>query len=189
MNAMPIPASSSSLTSEIDDPFQWDDTDEYVHNSLVGSSVRDSDSLQTNWGTYGVNPASEPAGDVHNSLVGREREFHERISNVRDYASLQTNWDTYGGLPASEPAIAFSTDLLRELLWNPDVPPPHVSPISSGVYVAWVFGETKLYFEADDESVLFVAERSGHTIVEGEDPSFDTSKAARLVKSFFENTL
>ena len=133
--------------------------------------------------THWVVPISL-AGDA-----GREREFHERISNVQDYASLQTNWDTYGGLPASERAIAFSTDLLGKLLRNPDVPPPHVSPISTGVYVAWVFRDMKLYFEADDESVLFVAEKSGHTIVEGEDPCFDTSQAAQLVESFFDNAL
>jgi len=139
--------------------------------------------------------SSQTTGDIDGGLptsvgdASREREFRERISTVWDYASLQTNWDTYGGLPASEQAIAFSTGILEKLLRNPDVPPPYVSPISTGVYVAWVFRDMKLYFETDNDSVLFVAERGGHTITEGEDPCFNEAQAAQLVESFFDNAL
>lgn len=200
MSAAQIPESPSSLTLAIDAPFQLDDTDAYVRSSLVGdpSRERESDEQIANFRdstspeTTGDTNGGEQSGNVPESLVGdanREREFRGRISTVQDYASLPTNWDTYGGLPASERPIAFSTDLLGKLLRNPVVPPPYVSPISTGVYVEWAFRDMKLYFEADNESVLFVAERSGHTIKEGEDPYFDVAQAACDVELFFNNAL
>ena len=57
------------------------------------------------------------------------------------YRDLDENWDTYGGLGASERAVQFSVGLLEWLRVLPEISPPRVSPISTGVYLEWRAGD------------------------------------------------
>ena len=121
------------------------------------------------------------------SLVGdveRERSFTKCIADVKGFRDLPLNWDTYGGLPAKEEPIGFSIKLLQRLQSQVDVSAPHVAPISSGVYVEWRDNDALLYFEVDEDSVLFVMKKHGRTVVEGEDSRFLVAPAIELAERF-----
>jgi len=120
------------------------------------------------------------------ALVGdleRERTFEDSISRIYGYRDLEKDWDTYGGRGASEQAVRFSVSLLEELRAWPEISPPRVSPISTGVYIEWRAGDRRLYFEVDEDSVLFVVQEGGRDRKDGEDPSFDVAQAVKLVKT------
>ena len=122
---------------------------------------------------------------VSGVLVGdaeRERIFAETISKVYGYRDLEDNWDTYGGSGASEQAVQFSVDLLKELQVCPEILPPRVSPISTGVYLEWRSGDRLLYFEVDEDSLLFVMQEGRRDREDGEDPGFGVNQAVELVK-------
>jgi len=112
----------------------------------------------------------------------RARTFEESISAICSYRDLTENWDTYGGVRASEKSIEFSVRLLENLQVQPEMSPPHVSPISTGVYIEWRVGDHLLYFEVDEDSVLFAWEEGGSLQQDGEDPSFDVTRALEIVK-------
>jgi hypothetical protein len=118
-------------------------------------------------------------------LVGdaqRERVFEETISRVYRYRDLEDNWDTYGGFRASEQAVRFSVGLLKELQVRPEISPPRVCPISTGVYLEWRLGDRLLYFEVDEDSLLFVMQQGARDREDGEDPDFGIGRAVELVK-------
>ena len=118
-------------------------------------------------------------------LVGdleRERAFEKSISEIHGYRDLEKNWDTYGGLGASEQAVQFSVGLLEELRVRPEISPPRVSPISTGVYIEWRAGDRLLYFEVDEDSLLFVMQEGGRHREDGEDRDFDVARAVDIVK-------
>lgn len=128
-----------------------------------------------------------PVRQVPGSVVGdaaREQSFRECASQIDSYRFLPQDWDTYGGLPASDAPLAFAANLVEELRWLPEVFPPYVCPISTGVYLEWRSGEANLYFEVDEDSVLFVMEEGGLVIERGEDTTFDVGQAIELVKMF-----
>lgn len=112
----------------------------------------------------------------------RERVFEKIISEVYGYQDLEENWDTYGGFGASQQAVQFSVHLLKELQVRPEISPPHVSPISTGVYIEWRFGERLLYFEVDEDSFFFVMQEGRRDREDGEDPGFGVNRAVELVK-------
>jgi len=118
-------------------------------------------------------------------LVGdleRERAFEKSISEIHGYRNLEKNWDTYGGLGASEQAVQFSVNLLEELRVRPEISPPRVSPISTGVYIEWRIGDRLLYFEVDEDSLLFVMQQAGRYREDGEDTDFEVARAVDIVK-------
>lgn len=121
-------------------------------------------------------------GDVH-----RERAFRESISRIHDYCKLLEDWDTYGGLPASPQAAGFATDLLIQVRGIPEVSAPRVRPISTGVFLDWYSGENTLYFEVDEDSVLFVVRRGDATVECGEDPFFRVEQAIEHVRRFHQD--
>jgi len=112
----------------------------------------------------------------------RERTFEESISSIHGYRDLEENWDTYGGLGASPKPVQFSLGLLEELRVRPEISPPRVSPISTGVYIEWRAGDRLLYFEVDEDSLLFVMQEGGRDREDGEDPDFGIGRAVELVK-------
>lgn len=125
--------------------------------------------------------------NVANSLVGdaeRERSFRDSICQVLGYRSLPNDWDTYGGLPASDVSVEFARNLLNELRWVPELLAPYVCPISTGVFLEWRFGDARLYFEVEDDSVLFVREEGALVLEDGEDAAFDVRRAVELVHRF-----
>jgi len=129
-------------------------------------------------------PWEKPRG-IRSVLVGdleRELAFEKSISDIRDYRDLEENWDTYGGLGVSEQAVQFSVGLLEELRVRPEISPPRVSPISTGVYIEWHAGDRLLYFEVDEDSVLFVMQEGSGRREDGEDPRFDVGRAVEIVK-------
>ena len=118
-------------------------------------------------------------------LVGdreRERAFEDSILEIQSYRDLERNWDTYGGRGASERAVQFSVGLLEEARVRPEISPPRVSPISTGVYLEWRAGDRLLYFEVDEDSLLFVMQGEGRQREDGEDPNFDVARAVEIVK-------
>lgn len=126
---------------------------------------------------------------IPESLVGdveRERSFKKCIADVEGFRNLTPNWDTYGGLPAKEKPIQFSIGLLQKLQSQVDVSAPHVAPISTGVYIEWRNNDAILYFEVDEDSVLFVMKTLGLTVAEGEDSQFSVAPAVGHVKRFHE---
>ncbi len=132
-----------------------------------------------------------PVGDLKREptfsgvLVGdleRERTFEKSISEIHGYRDLEKDWDTYGGLGASEQAVQFSVGLLEELRVRPEMSPPRVSPISTGVYLEWRAGDRLLYFEVDEDSVLFVMQEGERHREDGEDPGFEVARALEIVK-------
>ena len=126
----------------------------------------------------------EPRG-VSGALVGdreRERTFEESISEIHGYRDLRENWDTYGGIGASDQALQFSVGLLEKLRVRPEISPPRVSPISTGVYLEWRAGDRLLYFEVDEDSLLFVMQEGGRDQEDGEDPDFGIRRAVEVVK-------
>lgn len=132
-------------------------------------------------------PQWEKPRGIRSVLVGdleRERAFEKSISEIHGYRDLEENWDTYGGFAASEQPAQFSVDLLESLQVRPEILPPRVSPISTGVYIEWRYGDRLLYFEVDEDSVLFVMQEPGRHREDGEDPDFGVNRAAELVKRF-----
>ena len=126
------------------------------------------------------------------AIVGdatRERSFRESLSQIDTYRFLPQDWDTYGGLPASDVSVAFARNLLNELRWVPELSAPYVCPISTGVYLEWRFGEARLYFEVEDDSVLFVMEEGDLVLENGEDAAFDVPRAVELVQRFHRSDL
>ena len=120
-------------------------------------------------------------------LVGdaeRERMFEQCISEIEGYRHLERNWDTYGGVGASEQAIRFSRNVMRSLQTRPEILSPHVCPISTGVYLEWRSGDRLLYFEVDEDSLLFVMREGNRDLEEGEDPDFRVGQAVELVERF-----
>ena len=129
---------------------------------------------------------------ISQTLLGdldRERSFQESISQIKTYRHLALNWDTYGGLPASEQAMRFSTRLLEELQIRAEISPPYVCPISTGVYIEWRSNDTNLYFEVDEDSVLFAAKKGERDLECGEDVLFDVNRAVELVERFHQNAI
>ena len=129
---------------------------------------------------------AQPRG-ISGVLVGdleRERAFEKSLFEIHGYRDLEENWDTYGGFAASEQPAQFSVDLLESLQVRPEILPPRVSPISTGVYIEWRYGDRLLYFEVDEDSVLFVMQEPGRHREAGEDPDFGVSRAAELVRRF-----
>ena len=128
-----------------------------------------------------------PSRRVPAAIVGdaaRERSFRESLSQIESYRSLAPDWDTYGGLPASDVSVRFVRGLLQALQWLPEISAPYVCPISTGVYVEWRSGHVSLYFETDEDSVLFVMQQADVVVERGEDTAFDVNRAADLVKRF-----
>ena len=147
--------------------------------SRSGALVSDLDEqLKPPWGR------PRPALGV---LVGdprHERMFEESVSEIQGYRRLERNWDTYGGVRASEQAIQFSTDTLKALQARPEISPPHVCPISTGVYLEWRSGDRLLFFEVDEDSLLFVMREGDRDLEQGEDPNFGVERAVKLVERF-----
>ncbi len=141
-----------------------------------GALITDHRPSQAQW--------EEPRG-IPSVLVGdqeRERAFEKSILEIHGYRDLEENWDTYGGRGASEQPVRFSVRLLEELRLQPEISPPSVSPISTGVYIEWRAGDRLLYFEVDEDSLLFVMEEGERHREDGEDPSFDVARALEIVK-------
>jgi hypothetical protein len=121
------------------------------------------------------------------AIVGdatREQSFRESLSQIETYRILPQDWDTYGGLPASDVSLAFAGNLLNALRLVPELFAPYVCPISTGVYLEWRLGDARLYFEVEDDSVLFVMEEGDRVVEDGEDTAFDVPHAVELVRRF-----
>lgn len=134
-----------------------------------------------------IEDASSSEVKAGTAVVGsfeREEAFLQRIAQIRDYASLSTNWDTYGGLPVAASTIEFSLDLLTRLQVMPDISAPHVSPISRGVYLEWRFGDSNLYFEIEEDSILYRAQGPTGTLDEGEDRVLDVARAIDVINDY-----
>ncbi len=134
---------------------------------------------------------SSPFG-LQQTLVGdahREKAFLSSISQIQDYCKLSEDWDTYGGQPASPQAAGFAMDLLNQVRGIPEVSAPDVRPISTGVYVEWHSAQSTLYFEVDEDSVLFVMQQGDVTIECGEDPCFQVSQAIDHVRRFHQDDI
>jgi hypothetical protein len=128
-----------------------------------------------------------PRRQALGAIVGdatREQSFRESLSRIETYRFLPQDWDTYGGLPASDVSVAFARNLLNELRWLPELSAPYVYPISTGVFLEWRFGQARLYFEVEDDSVLFVMEEGEFVLEDGEDGAFDVARAVELVHRF-----
>lgn len=126
---------------------------------------------------------------AHSTLVGsrkRDLAFRECIDAVRGYQDLPHDWDSYGGMAAADEPVAFAIELLQGLHWLTEIPAPTVRPISSGVYLEWRFGDSLLYFEVDDESVLCFR-RDVFCKETTEDSSFDADKACHTAIEFLQN--
>ncbi len=162
---------SEALVSDRPSQSQWEEPLREVSEALIDDRPSQSQCEQPRC-TYGV-------------LVGdmvREHTFEKSISEIHGYRDLEKNWDTYGGLGASQQAVQFSVYLLEELRVRPEISPPRVSPISTGVYLEWRAGERLLYFEVDEDSVLFVMQEGERHREDGEDPDFDVARAVDIVK-------
>ena len=131
---------------------------------------------------FGLQPTL--AGDAH-----REKAFRSAISQIQDFCKLSEDWDTYGGQPASPQAAGFVTDLLNQVQGIPEVSAPDVRPISTGVYVEWHSAQSTLYFEVDEDSVLFVMQQGDATVECGEDPDFRVSQAIDHVRRFHQDDI
>lgn len=154
-----------------------DSEESLEHTSSTGLTIDREQVPQREW----------PGTHVFNALVGdagREQSFRECVCQIDGYRLLPHDWDTYGGSPASDASARFATNLLEELRWLPEVFPPSVCPISTGVYLEWRSGHSNLYFEVDEDSVLFIMQEGELVIERGEDTVFDVSRAIGLVKRF-----
>lgn len=80
-------------------------------------------------------------------------------------------------------------DLLNQVRGIPEVSAPDVRPISTGVYVEWHSAQSTLYFEVDEDSVLFVMQQGDVTIECGEDPCFQVSQAIDHVRRFHQDDI
>ena len=128
-----------------------------------------------------------PSPNVLNALVGdarRDEAFRQCIRQIDSYRSLPQDWDTYGGLGASDRSAAFATSLVDRLRWLPEISAPYVCPISTGVYLEWRSAHMNLYFEIDEDSVLFVMHQGDVVVEDGEDAAFDVRRAVELVQRF-----
>lgn len=119
----------------------------------------------------------------------RENIFKKLISEILDYCNLEDNWDTYNGVGASKQAMQFSVDLLKAIQLQSTMPAPRIAPISTGVYLEWRICHHLLYFEVDENSVLFVLQKRMLSSIVEEDSSFDVAKAASMVKKLYETAL
>lgn len=122
----------------------------------------------------------------------RENIFKKLIAEIRDYCNLEDNWDTYNGISASERAMQFSVDLLEVIQLKSTIPPPtHIAPISTGVYLEWRIGHNVLYFEVDENSVLFVLRKKKSSSLwynfNDEDSSFDVARAVSIVEKLYKD--
>jgi hypothetical protein len=139
------------------------------------------------------NPASLDSSPALPAVLGsgllgdedRRRAFRNAIAEVSRYRSLPAGWDGEGGLPACPKAADFSRGLL-ELLQSaaPGIGVPFVSPISTGVFLQWQSGDATLYFEVDEDSVLWMMQKGNVILASDEDPRFDVDQAYDLVARF-----
>ena len=148
---------------------------------------RSDSSLSADWAPAA--PVRSCPLEVTSSLVGtekRERDLKDRLAEIQRYRKLPDNWDKYGGKAAVDHVVNFAVNLLSVIRVTPEVSAPLVRPISGGVYLEWRSGNSILYFEADEESVL---RYSRNTFGEEttEDFSFDVEKAYRAVVEFHES--
>jgi len=123
------------------------------------------------------------------SLVGgteRELSFQAAIARIREFSRLPANWDTYGGNGGTQQPVDYSVNLLHLIRGLPEVTSPKVCPIDSGVYLEWRNGNSSLYFEVDEDSVLYVMRHGNHVVVRGEDQFYDVFQAERLVSRLFQ---
>lgn len=148
---------------------------------------------QTSQALIGERPA-KTADQEHawlsagSALVGdasRESAFEEIISRIKGYSRLTGGWDSYGGLPPSEQAVRYSTEVLQQVKGIVEIPPPQVNPISTGVFIEWRKDSENLYFEVDEDSVLFVHADKNVVLASDEDTAFDSWKARSLIMEFF----
>ncbi len=114
----------------------------------------------------------------------REAAFDRAIAEIAAYGHLKAGWDSYAGSAACEQSVEFCRGLLSAVRQCIEVSVPLVRPISSGVYLEWRKGESKLYFEADESSVLFIQTTGEAVISSGDDDRFDVFAAATLVRAF-----
>lgn len=124
---------------------------------------------------------------VNSAIVGdanRTRAFCQSIADILRFQSLPQDWNGEGGLPACEPAVDFAVEVLESLQNLPDICPPFVCPISTGVFLQWQFGEAILYFEVDDESVVWMIQEGDAVLAVGEYPHYDADRACGLVARF-----
>lgn len=132
--------------------------------------------------------ATPPKPAAETALVGsheREVAFRKCVESLRGFLELAPDWDSYGGTAAAPTPVRFARQLLDELHLIPSIPAPLVQPIDGGVYVEWRSGDSLLYFEADEESVLTYL-HSVYGIETEEDSAFDVSKAKQAVVRFIQ---
>jgi hypothetical protein len=137
--------------------------------------------------TLVTNPARHGRRQVWRSpLTGtRDRgdQFDALIRDVQQMSQLKPNWDLYGGNPPGKECINFAIQILKYAMYSQDCPIPTVKPIPSGVFVDWHRGTTRLYFEADQDSVLAVSE-DGESIVDHEFAHRELETAYALIYNF-----
>lgn len=104
---------------------------------------------------------------------------------IENYKQLIHNWDSYGGKPASQIAVDFAITFLSKFSQQPIAFLPNVSPISTGVFIEWRFGNIFAYLEIDDASVLFSA-NNGIIDLYYEDIDFNVDFALSIIQKFFE---
>lgn len=123
-----------------------------------------------------------------NTLVGsvvREQAFSRELSKIESYRFLERGFDHYGGLPASERTIEFGKGLVHALAEAYlHIPPPTITPISTGMFISWKEADRELYFEVEDDSVLSVYRVKDAVVECDEDASFDVRAAQQLVLRF-----
>jgi len=153
------------------------DTSEYLSQESSTALTSDRQYLERKW-----LPRHAPVAIVGDAE--RDHSFRQSLSQIETYRCLPPDWDTYGGLPASDGSVEFARNLLNELRWVPGLLAPYVCPISTGVYLEWRFSDARLYFEVEDDSVLFVREEGGVVLEDGEDAAFDVRRAVELVHRF-----
>lgn len=113
----------------------------------------------------------------------RGENFDALILDVQGMARLKANWDLYGGSPPDKDCIEFAVQVLRYAMEAPDCPIPIVKPIPSGVFIDWNLGTTRLYFEADTDSVLAVSD-DGQGIVDREFSHGELDIAYAIIYNF-----
>ena len=116
----------------------------------------------------------------------RRRAIRSAIGEVARYRSLPAGWNGEGGLPACPKAADFAQQLLEQILERPEIRPPFVCPISTGVFLQWEIGDATLYFEVDEDSVLSVMHRGDAVLESDDDPRFDVDRACGVVVKFHE---
>ena len=135
-------------------------------------------SLDVSLGMPAVIGSGLPADDE------RRRAIRSAIGEVARYRTLPAGWNGEGGLPACPKAADFARQLLEQILERPEIRPPFVCPISTGVFLQWQSGDGILYFEIDDESVVWMIQEGDAVLAAGEDPHYDANRACGLVARF-----